>query len=91
MTKLYPLKDRLRNRFFAIRRAAAIAWRLFNVRAFGTYVNSVGGPGDFDDGSIWEYKGAQYKLCEARVVVIKVRLTDLPQGMRDAITELRLA
>lgn len=82
---------KLRNRWLAVRRAIPLAWRTFAVRAFGTYINSVGGPDDFDDGSVWEYKGKQYKFSEPRDVIIRVRIDTLPHGIRDAILELRLA
>lgn len=77
--------NKFHTQFLTIRKALSFAFKTFKVRAFGTYVNET------DDGSIWEYKGKQYLFPEPKTVIITVRLSDLPQGMRDAIAELRLA
>lgn len=77
--------NKFQTQLLTIRKALTPAFKTFMIHAFGTYVNET------EDGSVWEYKGKQYLFPEPRTVIVTVRITELPQGMRDAITELRLA
>lgn len=37
---------------------------LFFAITFGEYVNSVGGPDQFDDGHIYRFRGRVFKICD---------------------------